>query len=110
MNVNNYGFLFVFNTGYNLGPATDITITFTRPDLTTFTRDFSSPSPVFVGSYNLETNDGLFPAFQWAGYLIQQNDINQVGLWSARVTYFNSAIPESLTTDIVPTAQWTVAP
>lgn len=84
MNVNNWGVDFVFNTGFNLSGFTLLQIIFTRPDGTTFTK--SSPA-VSCPNVNLETTAGLFEAQQYAQYTTVPGDINQVGMWSARVEY-----------------------
>lgn len=84
MNVNEYGVVFAFSTGFNLSAFTSLSITFTKPDLTQLTvtnPDVSAPA------VDLQTTAGLFPANTYASYKFANGDVNQAGAWSARVTY-----------------------
>ena len=92
MNLNEYGVAFVFSTGFNMSAFTSISITFTKPDLTTLT--VSSPS-VTVPNTPLTTTDGIFAANEYAQYYFVTGDVNQVGEWSARVIYNNTGASPS---------------
>lgn len=96
MNVNEYGVAFVFSTGFNMSAFTSISITFTKPDDTTLT--VTDPD-VTVPASPLTTTDGIFAANEYAQYYFQSGDVDQVGQWSARVTY-NDATPLHLISDI----------
>lgn len=96
LNVNEYGFPLVFSTGYDMSAETSISIAFTKPDGTALT--VSNPS-VTVPVIDLETTDGLFLANQYVSYTFASGDVDQVGIWSARVIY-NDAAPRHLISDV----------
>jgi len=84
LNVNEYGVPFVFSTGYDMSADTAIRINFTKPDGTVL----SVADPlVTVPTIDLQTTDGLFLAHQYVSYTFQNGDVDQVGIWSARVYY-----------------------
>jgi hypothetical protein len=84
-NVGEYGIAFDLNLNYDLSAATSLQIAITRPDGTKIT---GTPT---VGQVDLATPDqGIFPARQYCTYLFAQGDLNQVGTYSARVTYTDS--------------------
>lgn len=96
MNVNEYGVQFVFSTAFDMSSFTSISIDFVRPDGTTLT--VTNPS-VTVPAFDLSTTLGTFLANKYASYVFQNGDVNQVGLWSARVVY-TDATPQHLISDV----------
>ncbi len=88
MNVNEWGVRTVFSTGFDMSGFAQVTITFTKPDKTTLAV-IGTPSnhTVTVPGVDLQTTRGLFPAHQYVEYIFQPGDVDQVGEWSARVTY-----------------------
>jgi len=96
MNVNEFGVSFLFSTGYAMNNFTTIAITFTKPDLTEFT--VTNPD-VTVPNTPITTVDGTFPANEYAKYVFKGGDVDQVGKWSARVTYDDNT-PLHLISDI----------
>ena len=96
MNVNESGIAICFSTGFNMAGFDTISIEFTKPDGTTLTVD--NPSVTVPGT-PIETTAGLFNANEYAQYVTQPGDINQVGEWSARVYYTDSS-PLDLISDV----------
>lgn len=78
---------------------TTLSITFTKPDGTTLTVTNASASPVTVPNTPITTVDGTFAANEYAKYVFVNGDVNQVGDWSARVTY-DDPTPLHLISDI----------
>lgn len=103
MNLSEFGVPFLFSTGYDMSANTSISIAFTKPDGTILT--VTNPD-VTVPAMDVETTDGLFLAHQYVSYTFEDGDVDQVGVWSARVIY-DDAAPRHLTSDI---SQFTVAP
>jgi len=96
MNVNEWGVLFRFSTGFDLSGFSALSITFTKPDGTTFTRtnpDVTAPNADVI------TTDGLFPANTYAQYTFQSGEVDQAGKWCAYVTY-DDATPQHLISDV----------
>ena len=85
MNVNEYGVVYAFSTGFDMSGFTSISLTITRPDLTTVT--VTNSTGVTVPASPIPTTDGVFAANQYTRYVFANGDINQVGNYSARVTY-----------------------
>lgn len=96
MNVNEYGVSFLFSTGYDMSNFSAITISFTKPDGTEF--QVFNPD-VTVPNTPITTVDGTFAANEYAKYVFQLGDVDQVGEWSARVTY-DDPTPLHLISDI----------
>ncbi len=96
MNVNEYGVVFAFSTAFNMSGYSFISIDFVKPDGTTLT--VSNPS-VTVPNVDLPTTAGTFLANKYAQYTFQAGDVNQVGLWAARVVY-TDANPQHLISDV----------
>lgn len=96
MNVGEWGVEFCFSTGFDMSGFTSISIKFTKPDgsfLTVSNPDVSVPnSPV-------NTTLGTFSAKEYAAYTFKNGDVNQAGVWSARVTY-QDATPQELISDV----------
>lgn len=89
MNVGEYGISFNLNVNYNIASFTSLSITFTRPDGTTFT---AINGPVTVGAAPLVTTDqGTFAANQYCIYLFTVTDLTKAGTYTARLTYTDAA-------------------
>jgi hypothetical protein len=76
---------------------TTVQIQFDKPDgITTLT--VANPN-VTVPNTNLSTTLGLFLANQYAYYVFQPGDVDQSGLWTARVIY-QDGTPQHLISDV----------
>lgn len=84
MNVGEYGIAFNLNVGYDISGNTALTLTFTRPDGSTFIK--SNPQ-VSVGGSPLTTDIGTFAANQYAACLFADGDLTEPGTYGARLTY-----------------------
>lgn len=87
MNVGEFGVPFVFSTGYDMSDFTAISIDFIKPDGTTLTAtnpDITVPAVVIV------TTLGRFEANEYVHYNFKDGDVDQKGIWSARVIYDNT--------------------
>jgi hypothetical protein len=96
MNVNEYGVQFLFSTGFDMSGYSALALHFVKPDLSTLV--VTNPA-VTVGSGNVSTTAGLFLANQYAQYTFVNGDVDQVGEWSVRLVYDDSA-PRHLISDI----------
>ncbi len=90
VNEGDYGIACVFNTAYDLSAFTDLTIEFIKPDLTVLNGTATAPN------VDLVTVLGTFPANMYAQYYFQAGDLDQTGIWSARVLYTESTASPSL--------------
>lgn len=97
MNVNEYGVVLQFGVGFNISGYSTLSITFTKPDLTTLT--VTNPA-ITVGSMTIATTAGTFNAGTYALYTFVNGDVNVAGIWSARLTY-TDATPAKLISNIV---------
>lgn len=107
MNVGEQGIAYNLNVNYNLSGATSLSMTITRPDGTTITRtgaDVTAPAVALVTG----TSFGTFAASQYAKYTIQAGDLNQVGVYTARLTYVDGT--KLLKSDLGEYANFTVSP
>lgn len=84
MNVNEWGIRFAFSTGFDLRDYTNLVIDFTKPSGAVLS--VSSPN-VTVPPVDLTTTIGFFPANTYAEYVFQPGDVDEVGNWTARLTY-----------------------
>ncbi len=96
MNKNEYGVGFAFSTAFNMSSFTTIEIQFDKPDGTQLS--VFSPS-VTVPNTDLPTTLGTFLANKYAFYVFQNGDVDQAGLWTARVVY-TDATPSHLISDV----------
>lgn len=87
MNVNEWGKAFLFSTGFDMSGFSGIAIDFTKPDGTTL--NVSNPN-VTVPNTDVSTTAGTFLANHYAKYVFANGDVNQKGIWSARVIYDDS--------------------
>lgn len=86
MNAGEHGIAYHFNVNFNLSGATSLSLTFTRPDGTTFTRtgaDVTAPAVPFVAGGTF----GTFAASQYAKYITKAGDFPLPGVHTARLTY-----------------------
>lgn len=84
MNLNEYGVVVLFNTGFDMSGYSQLSIRFTKPDKTQFT--VTSPD-VSLGMAPITTTLGVFAAHQYVAYTILPGQIDQAGCWKARVIY-----------------------
>jgi len=84
MNVGEFGIAFDLNVNYDLSAASSLQIAIVRPDGTTITG-----APV-TGQVPLVTDQGTFLAKQYCTYVFKDGDLNQVGDYTARLTYNDS--------------------
>jgi hypothetical protein len=88
INVGDYGLDFIFFAGFNMANFTKLSITFTRPNGSTIT--VTSPAVTLGTNTIAAVVNGqavTFLANQYVIYAFKNGDVNQDGLWSARVTY-----------------------
>ena len=79
--VGEYGRLLNFGTQFDMSAATSLSIVFTRPDGTTF-----NPTAA-LGTVPILSQSETFAAYQYCYYTFAIGDLNQSGLYSARVSY-----------------------
>lgn len=103
MNKDEFGIAFYLNMAYTMAGFTTLSLAFTRPDGTVLT--VTSPSVNINASPLVTPSSGTFAANQYAQYTFAAGDINQAGVYSARLTYQAAGI--KLISDIV---QFTVNP
>lgn len=93
VNEGTYGVACVFNTAFNLSSFTVLQIEFIKPDGTIVTKTATAPNT------NLVTALGTFLANQYAQYVFLNGDLNQTGVWQARVLY-TDATPQHLISNL----------
>lgn len=99
MNRGEYGISFLFSCGFDMSANTSLSITFTKPDETTLTKTAT------LGTIDTSTTAGIFLANNFVKYTFLNGDVDQSGVWSARVTYNTASV--HLISD---SAQFTVYP
>jgi DUF971 family protein len=106
MNAGEKGIIYHLNVNFNISAFTALTLTFTRPDGSTFTG--TSPD-VTAPAVPVVTELGTFAANQYAKYFIKAGDLTVEGDYSVRLTFDNTAAvpPLRLVSDI---ATFTVNP
>jgi hypothetical protein len=92
MNVNEYGVVLQFCVSFNMSAYTNLSITFTKPDLTTLT------VPATLGAITVSTPLGTFAAQTYATYVFVQGNVDQAGEWSARLTYQDAGPTQLIST------------
>lgn len=86
MNVGEYGLVFNLNVNFDISAATSLQLAITRPDGTAIA---GVPT---VGLVDLTTtDDGTYPAKKYCSYTFVDGDLNQVGDYTARLTYNDAA-------------------
>lgn len=88
MNVGEYGIVYNLNVNFDISGFTSLSLTFTKPDLTTFT--VTNPL-VSVGTVSIFTSQGIFSPNQYATYKFALGDISLPGTYSARLTYVDAS-------------------
>ena len=93
MNLNEYGVSFTFFCGYNMVAWTKLSIVFTKPDGTT-QLTVTNTNGVALGTIAISVivngQPVTFEANQYVTYNFANGDVNQAGLWSARVIFDNT--------------------
>lgn len=97
MKANEYGINFLMNTDFDLSASTSIVLVVTRPDGTML--NITNPA-LTVGNVDIITNIGTFLANQYVKYVFVKGDVNQLGVYTARLYYFNTAIPQGLISQV----------
>lgn len=89
-NVGEWGISYNLNVNYNISAYTSLSMAFTRPDGTSFTR---TGSDVTVPTVALVTDDsGTFAANQYATYVFRAGDLSVPGVYIVRLTYEDAAM------------------
>ncbi len=78
----------MFYTAYDMSTFTEISIQFTKPDGTILAP--VSADGVTVPNVQVVTALGTFPANEYAQYFFVDGDLDQLGVWFARVIYDKS--------------------
>jgi hypothetical protein len=94
INKGEYGVACVFNTAYDMSSFTTVAMKFTKPDGTILLVD-SASNGVTVPNTPIVTVLGTFAANEYARYVFQNGDLDQVGTWYCRVIY-DDATPQHL--------------
>ncbi len=84
VNEGEYGVACVFNTAYDMSAFTTLKIQFTKPDGTILLATATCPA------VNVNTALGTFLANQYAQYYFVDGDLDQTGVWFARVIFTNT--------------------
>lgn len=106
MNVGESGVRFLIGVGYDMSAYTGLSITFTKPDGEELT--VTNPE-VSISASPVVTTEGTFAANTYGIYIFEDGDVDQDGLWSARLTYDDNAspVPQHLISDV---ATFTINP
>jgi hypothetical protein len=92
MNVNEFGVNLQFEVSFNMAAFTSLSLTFTKPDLTTLT---VTPA---LGIVDTTTPLGVFAADTYVVYTFLAGQVNQAGNWSARLTYQDGSPAQLIST------------
>lgn len=85
MNVGEYGIAHNLNVNYTISGFTILSLTYTRPDSTTFTR---TGADVTVGAVDLVVAGmGTFAAGKYSIYVFKTGDLTIPGEYTVRLTY-----------------------
>lgn len=93
MKINEYGVVLQFGTSFDMSSYTSLSLTFTKPDLSTLT---VTPT---LGVGAVSTPLGSFATHTYVTYTFLSGQVNQAGSWSARLTY-QDATPARLISDV----------
>lgn len=85
--IGEYGKKFRVNTDFDLSGNSELTLIFTRPDLTTFNKT-SADGVVAPGVPVTDPDTGeTFEANEYMEYLTASGDIDQTGQWTVQAQY-----------------------
>lgn len=84
MNAGEYGIVHNILTGFDMSGSSAVSITYTRPNGTSFT---ASAPDVVVGSAPTSNGYVSFPANQYVSYVFKNGDISIPGDYTARAMY-----------------------
>ncbi len=87
VNTGEYGVACVFSTAYDMSTNTALQIQFTKPDGTILLATATCPNVDVV------TALGTFLANMYAQYYFVSGDLDQTGVWYARVIYTKTGSP-----------------
>lgn len=86
VNVGEYGLALNVNVNFDITAASNLSLSFTRPDNSAFS---GTPS---VGQVDIVVpGDGTYLAGQYARYLIQPGDLTVSGSYRVRLTYTDAS-------------------
>lgn len=94
MNVNEYGNVFAFSTGFDMSSQTSLSIKFWKPSNPWSAATDATPSltkAATLGTAPLVTDLGTFAANRYVKYTFLTGDVSEAGEWSARVVYGDAA-------------------
>lgn len=92
MIVGEYGVIFQMGVSFNMSAFTSLSLTFTKPDLTTLT---VIPS---LGVVQISTPEGIFSANTYVTYTFLNGQVNQIGDWTVRLTYMDATPAKLIST------------
>lgn len=89
MNVGEYGISYNLNVNFNISGFTSLSLSFTRPDGTSFAR---VNGDVIVPAVPLVTDDlGTFAAYEYCSYLFKVGDLTVDGEYLVRLAYTDAS-------------------
>lgn len=94
MNVGDFGVVLQFGTSFDMSSETALSLTFTKPDLTTLV---VTPT---LGTQPVSTPLGVFAANTYVNYTFLTGQVDQAGVWSARLTYTDSVAVTQLISSV----------
>lgn len=95
MNVNEYGVVCAFSTGFDMSAQTSLSILFWKPSNPWSEATDATPSltkTAAVGAGALVTSLGTFADKKYATYTFVSGDVTEAGTWSARVVYGTASV------------------
>lgn len=90
MKVGEYGNTLYFDTLFSMSGFTTISLTFTKPDGSSFSVNNNSTPPVTLGTVGICTPRGDFCPFQYVSYVFQLGQLNQAGEYTVQLNYRGS--------------------
>lgn len=82
-----------YHTAINMSAYTLLTLTFTKPDGTSFVRTSGGTPAVSLGTVAVNDHDlGRLNANEYMEYTCQATDFDQAGSWNVQGKYTNTAV------------------
>jgi hypothetical protein len=86
---------FRVNAGYDMTSFTELTLTFTKPDLTNVTK--TTTDGVILGTGVVDSDIGTLPANEYVEYPIEASFLDQAGTWYVTLKYTDTTTtPDSI--------------
>ena len=83
------------NAGFDMSSATELTLTFTKPDGTTASK--TTADGVVLGAGETDPDLGVLTANEYVTYPVEAGFLDQAGTWSVDLTYTNTgATPDDV--------------